>query len=656
MAAENNRVSPPALDTIPNQHRYALLFAAIFATIFIHSLMVSPPGAPDPSPPLADAIFQRRTYTWFVILLLPFCYAATKSFQRGSVAGRRHLLQLTALGWAALCAAMVPAVRALAAWVLPVNILNPSYLIATATAFAIFLIWIDRRDRSAAGAISQQAWRTGILICAAVIFSYCVSGISALNDATPWATNFDAVAYSISQVAAGKTLLADLPAQYGLYATFIAPILRATGFSIVTVTGIFGALSACAFLALAYVAARVVQSWAVKTVWLATALLLSNFVWAHFNDPYLQYFPLRTIFPAISVLLFWRYLDQSSTAAYSALIGAVSGFGIAWNVDSGIPCLGAFLGYVVLATISGDRADRRRLAWHGLASVMGAIIAIAMFVAYMEATANATIHWSEVFHYQKLFYLNGAYTILMPVYPHPWMAVIATYVACIVVFMARTRSKTSLWRSLCLYLAIMGLGLFPYYQHRAHDLVLGAVAWPALLCAAILADRLLGRIRRSGWMSIEGAVMAPPTIAAVIIGGYLVWLIPIIGLTVAKHWETVLAPAQTPFTRNVDFIRTKMAISPDRAPAIFAPNQASIYGLLGIASPIPGPGIIESFEETDKLRLAERLKTIAPELVFVRPGEGFDYALLDSALTAYRLQATSEDGMKLYRLTPVAPR
>jgi hypothetical protein len=57
-----------------------------------------------------------------------------------------------------------------------------------------------------------------------------------------WNVHFDAVIYTVSQVVMGKTLLADLPSQYGLFPEFIAPLFRLIELSTLSFTAVCAAM------------------------------------------------------------------------------------------------------------------------------------------------------------------------------------------------------------------------------------------------------------------------------------------------------------------------------------------------------------------------------------------------------------------------------
>ncbi|UUZ64990.1 hypothetical protein LP417_09875 [Polaromonas sp. P1-6] len=263
-----------------------------------------------------------------------------------------------------------------------------------------------------------------------------LSEASITIDATWW-NSADAVIYSIGQVVAEKTVLVDMPSQYGLFAEFVGPIFKVIGLSIFSFTSLWAMLQVISLGAVFYVAQRYIRDPALRIV-VGVALVMVTFetsLWLiGVNERYWQYWPIRFLWPALSVLAFHHY-TRSRTTARILVVSIIGALGSIWNVDSGLIieiALAAFIvGKVVFLQVTERQKTRlerlallRQLVLHGL--VLAA--AVACMSAYLMVKSGHSLNWSWLFEYQRMFYGIGFMMLPMPMKPSPWMSIIAVYV------------------------------------------------------------------------------------------------------------------------------------------------------------------------------------------------------------------------------------
>ena len=301
---------------------------------------------------------------------------------RTRVARRRIAIALHAVALFALCGFSVLFIGSdLAGDLLRGDLANPAargahpllwFLVPTAGAVAIFLV---RESLDGQGLkrvmftrLQQQMARhyKGIYFAlgAAVLLSAVALRVrtAAIVGGAP---HLEPVLYSVSQVVAGKTLLSDLPAQYGLYAELLRPVFTLTGLSVLKFTLLLTTLQAVSSLMLATTAAALVQSKLLKSLLVLTFCWILGSTWmCGYASPlgyeYFQVWPIRFAFPAISVWLFVRARRRDFPTTMLVLAGALAGLGLVWNLDSGVPVAGALIASMLVRVIFASKDCWRR--------------------------------------------------------------------------------------------------------------------------------------------------------------------------------------------------------------------------------------------------------------------------------------------------------
>ena len=422
-----------------------------------------------------------------------------------------------------------------------------------------------------------------------------------------WGIHFQASMYALTQVVAGKPLLTAAPPLYGCYAVFLAPLFRVIGLSLFKITLVMSALIIVAHGCLLFIASRHIRDWRLLVLF-ASSLFYTAGIWVTGNQPFdvfFQYWPLRYLFPALSVPLFASVARRPTLASLAGL-GIVCGVALIWNLESGIAVTGAVLCTLGLQT-AGRLLRREPARWCHLATVAaltamtvgicrGALLVQSAGVQPFRTTAD----------YQRLFYIGGATMIPLPLNPHPWFLVQIVYATALTLGIRGllfTRSEQSFSRLLA-YLAILGEGTFIYYQGRSHDFNLLGVAWPALLLGFLMTDRLLREIRAGllpaslRWMALPatyyGAMAALMTVA----------LFPTFVKQGSERWWKTLTAAPDPMVEHTAFIRRHTAGHRDCV--ILASLQAAYFAETGLRSQYDCPGYSElCFKaDLDALKLA----------------------------------------------------
>jgi hypothetical protein len=318
-------------------------------------------------------------------------------------------------------------------------------------------------------------------------------------------SHFNALFFPVVQVHQGKGLLVQADNQYGLFPEFLRPAFALLGLSVLKFTAVMSALMALAYAALWLFLRRAARHRLVALLGLLALafngrllyLLITAWVLQGHPDPYFQVFPVRFLFPALAVGLAGWYARRPTRRLYTGAL-LLLGAGVLWNVDVGLPTYLAWLGLLAYGEFADHdrRTALRRAARHvgrGAAVLAGVVAAYAL-AAY--AAYGGFPRFGTFFHYQKAFYLAGYYMLPMP-WPGAWVLVVLVYLAGLAYpALALAEGWAGERARLVGFIALLGIGLFPYYQGRSHFMVLITGWWPAFLLLALYLDDLLPLLRR----------------------------------------------------------------------------------------------------------------------------------------------------------------
>jgi hypothetical protein len=498
--------------------------------------------------------------------------------------------------------------------------------------------------------------RIFILLASSILLSalaYRIFAVGSVTHTSQKVTHLDAVLYSVSQAVHGKFLLADLPAQYGLYGEFIAPLIRLLGPSVLTFTVVMAILQGIADVALLYVIFRNVRSIVLRLMACCTLLLFAGYTWIAPIDTYFQYYPVRYFFAAISVALFdYHAQNRVNRGAYmtAALLGVCAALAVPFNLDSGIPVLGSCIaGLLYLFATARDSERRKTLAALAIFFITAALTAI-LFVA-LSYVQGKSPQWASILKFPKYFYLGGFNMLPMPHGPHLWMLVMLEYVLCVfaTIFSGFERRTMRLDATL-FFVSVLGIGLFSYYQGRSHIIVLLLAIWPSVVLAFLLADRTL-RIVHSGYLPPIFRYAAIPTLVLGTFGvAEFAAKMPVLIKTAAENWQLSEHAPSTDVLRNIAFIRQS---GPDeRSMVIVAAHQAVYYLETGTASAVGGPGIAETLNRQDRAKSVAGVFSQHVRDIFYEPDARYihpDYSVLLRS-PAYEVVGRSPDGMLHLRI------
>lgn len=457
-------------------------------------------------------------------------------------------------------------------------------------------------------------WAFFTMALAIQISAWRIISIDSVTLNPMFSTHLDPVMFAIGQVAAGKTILVDMPSQYGLFPEILAPLFATAGTSVLTVTCVFAGMEFLSLSLLFHVLKKVIRTRLLLAL-LAGALILITFENTLFIDGYeeryFQYWPIRFFWPALSVFVFYLFCTRR-TLRRSFLASTISAIAVIWNLDTGIFVALAFGAYLMMRAIFAWRirtadATARSNPWnartylvaiciHGITIAAG----YAAFLFYLASKGGQPLNFGWIFQYQQIFARLGFAMLPLPLNPHPWMMIIAVYIYGLVssLFAWREAQESSVKSDLIFYLSTLGLGLFFYYVGRSHVFNLMNVIWPAFFIAAIGTDTWL-RLIKAGKIHASQLALPITFISLVISANYsLAIKYPYILDNVYQRFST-RGSADDPLVKSeMNFIKTHT--EPRKNCVIYSLRQGIYHAETGTASPLEGSGIIETLLQADE--------------------------------------------------------
>lgn len=483
---------------------------------------------------------------------------------------------------------------------------------------------------------SAGAWLAGSLFAGAMalqIAAWRLVGEAAVEPNIAWSIHWDAMAYTIAQVAAGGTVLVDFPSQYGLYPELLGRIFRVTDFSVLKLSLLFAAMQVVSMVAVYWVVLQLTRSLVFRVTFGLAFVLVTFETVLKINgmaEFYFQYWPIRFLWPALSVLAVYAYahrpdLRRAAVVCLGAAVGTV------WNADTGVMMVGAFAALLAAKAIlrpAAPRAVGGRIS-HEMQALLLLLTVVSLTIAataiYFMTVSPQAPHWEWLMTYPNLFYRLGLNMLPLPLgLATPWMSVLGVYLLGLLYALTEWRRGA---RAPCVdvvfYLSALGWGLFVYYQGRSHILNLVTVCWPALAIATILADRTVRMVRAGGLGPVH---LALPALTLTVL---MFCALPFLQ-NIGPLWHDAERAldgqgrlASPLVADELDFIRRHTR--PGDECVILAQRQGLYYASARLRSPLKGPGYVEMLTVEDRDAMLRQLASGKFGCVFV--GEGDDTAL-----------------------------
>lgn len=494
--------------------------------------------------------------------------------------------------------------------------------------------------------INKTKWWIFIGFSFVLLFAWRVISIYSITQSSKYFVHLDAIIYPLSQVVQGKTILVDLPSQYGLFPEILAPLFKLTGLTVLNFTLLMAFLQIISLFALFVVINKIIKHQVLILLGILSLIVITfgNLLYlcgVSLQDTVYQYWPIRFFWPAISVYLFYVFV-QDKTIFKSLIISIISAIAIIWNADTGLFIFISYSVYLITRFITDFwfQRDRDKQIWQQKSFLVALILhfttlllIVIGFFAYLQTSSGKTLNYSWLYKYQSIFYLLGFGMMPIPTKLDPWVGVISIYIYGLISALFSWKKIPSNKSEMMFYLSILGVGLFVYYEGRSHPLNLLSVMWPAIVLGMIFSDAIVRSIKLKliGFANIIPISAFFSLIVAVNI--FLYYNIHRAFSDASNNLFGESSAASPVVLDELKFIKLHTTVG--QSCIILALRQGIYYTEAGLSSPIIGPGLVEMLLKSDAISFEQQFKFAQPNCVFLGAAKsefnpGFDYVSLFS--------------------------
>jgi len=238
----------------------------------------------------------------------------------------------------------------------------------------------------------------------------------------------------------------------------------------------------------------------------------------------------------------------------------------------------------------------------------------------------------------------------------PWMVVIAVYLFGMVFsqFYWHKQGISSLFLDLLLYLSILGVGVFAYYTGRSHIDNLLVVMWPAIVVSALLVDRLFYLVRKGLISKILLILTVPFWVLVLAASVNALSVTPKLVKNAHLFFTYFSVPKDKQVASEIAFIKKEKQHNSECV--ILSQRQGIYYLEADLASPVTGPGLVETLLLSDRDHLVQQILTHPSQCLFYGMGPASAVPAmqisLQDLLLHYKIKAKNSEGSMLF-LIPI---
>lgn len=385
---------------------------------------------------------------------------------------------------------------------------------------------------------------------------------------SPWVHHLNPLLYPQAQISQGKTLLVDCPSLYGLYPHFLAPIFSFISLDVYSFSVTMSILLLSVLLAIGVFLKKNTRNDIVFLIGFLAAIyygymeprILSKLIHVR-PDPFFQYAPLRMLFPYALLALSAVYHTTRHKKPIYTLTSVLMSISVLWNFDSGIIAFFAwnlFLAYGELFHAPTVLKAIPPILKHFCRSLLYLVLAFSGYSAFAFCRTGIFPDWIAYFQFYAIFSSYGFFQMPMPSYIHLWMVIVTIYIFALLLSLhGLLKKEHETYNSNLFLLAIVGTGLFLYYQGRSHDANLYPLLVTPILIVTLLIDHTLEKIiqkKRPPYLfiplSIVGLYFCAGAIPSICLWGprlFHVWTVP--------GFEAIYQKPAGFNARNIEFIK-----------------------------------------------------------------------------------------------------
>ena len=454
--------------------------------------------------------------------------------------------------------------------------------------------------------------------------------ISEIETNSVWSIDLDAVLYPVSQAIQGKSIFIDYSSQYGGYCALLGYIFQKFEFSLEKLSFIFLCLQIAGTGGLIYILKKEIHSKFILVlgcIFIGTMTFAIPLYWANIPDPYFQYWPIRFVFPALSIAALYLYLKNRNLKTASVFT-ALSIGSVFWNFDSGIILLVASVIFITVDLLYQAYTKSRTANLLLILFTVAGTLALAL----MLATNAVSFSFDKIFQYQLTFYHAGYYMLPMPIRYPIWLFYVLIYISGLLSFLyVFLRRKITPKHQIIFFTALLGLGLFSYYQGRSHILnLVAASAWPSYFIICFFCNDLWLKIKKGkGCIETRTLFSAMISIQIVAFIGLLIHLGTALGSCINKFNHLLSSEVMNKTVADeINFIKKESGNYKNCL--ILTKRQGLYYALTNVHSSIKGPGLVELISKKDLEILNAQLQVSDFDCIFLGIREDSSFEIFDS--------------------------
>ena len=342
-----------------------------------------------------------------------------------------------------------------------------------------------------------------ILLCAYMAYFLIFNEWHRYNENT---VNLQIILNPIVQAYFGKAVYINQMSHYGGYTYFFEPILKMTGLSILTVSSLFSFLLFSALALFAYALYQIVEN-KILLVFGFIAYLFFHFFWASLwpYELYLQYYPLRTIFPALSLFLAAYYFKKPSLKLFIFSITVLT-LGIIWSIDVGAFALGTFIAaklfHIVCDKELSSNEKIKKTIYYLAYSIITILSVFILFALYTKLRYGVFLDYSNMLTILNRHLAQGPDAVAQNIggraglpLDRPLVIVLISYLIAIIYSgLNILKQRKDYKNTLIFFIAILGLGILTYQINNHNTQIFAQCGYPFVFLLIIFADTSLKHI------------------------------------------------------------------------------------------------------------------------------------------------------------------
>jgi len=218
---------------------------------------------------------------------------------------------------------------------------------------------------------------------------------------------------------------------------------------------------------------------------------------------YLQYYPLRTIFPALSLFLAAYYFKKPSLKLFIFSITVLT-LGIIWNLDVGAFALGTFIAaklfHIVCDKELSSNEKIKKTIYYLAYSIITILSVFILFALYTKLRYGVFLDYSRMDTILN-YYTPSTATSNIPIleswnyWNHTWIIGFISYLIAIIYSgLNILKQRKDYKNTLIFFIAILGLGILTYQINNHNTQIFAQCGYPFVFLLIIFADTSLKHI------------------------------------------------------------------------------------------------------------------------------------------------------------------